>query len=474
MGDGAARIVPESSRTQPGAGGRPPPSWAGDAGTARSRSSRASVVPASAVDCASKRPTILSISGVERPRRPAAEGGGGGGGSATRGGGGGEGRGTLRSIAEGGVAAVGVEDLGTSWGGPSRGNLDRADRDLERQLAEGPPRKVAVVARARAARRAADAGDQARRRRRAGRTSSATPATSSRTTARAAGTASPSPAAAGIDDVVTNFGEPLRPPRTAGRRRRRAARRGAHDLGRRAAASASCRVYAPNGRIVGSVFYQAKLAWFDRLARWLAEAADPRDAARARAATSTSRPPTPTSGTRAACHGGTHVSEPEREAFARLCRLGARRRLPAPAPRAGALHLVGLPRRQLPQELRHAHRPPARHARRSPSASSGPRSTARRARASPSRPTTRRSSSTSTSRGAPSTPAGPRPRSASPRGAARGLTASRSSRRSSRCWRSSRSELPDGDGWLFEPKWDGFRAHRLPRRRAASTSRAAT
>ena len=25
--------------------------------------------------------------------------------------------------------------------------------------------------------------------------------------------------------------------------------------------------------------------------------------------------------------------------------------------------------------------------------------------------------------------------------------------------------LPDGDGWLYEPKWDGFRAHRLPRRR---------
>ena len=25
--------------------------------------------------------------------------------------------------------------------------------------------------------------------------------------------------------------------------------------------------------------------------------------------------------------------------------------------------------------------------------------------------------------------------------------------------------IPDGAGWLFEPKWDGFRAHRLPRRR---------
>ena len=28
-----------------------------------------------------------------------------------------------------------------------------------------------------------------------------------------------------------------------------------------------------------------------------------------------------------------------------------------------------------------------------------------------------------------------------------------------------RTGCPTGDGWLFEPKWDGFRAHRLPRRR---------
>ena len=43
---------------------------------------------------------------------------------------------------------------------------------------------------------------------------SARPATSSRTTARAAGTAWPSRAACGIGDVVTNFGEPLRPAAT--------------------------------------------------------------------------------------------------------------------------------------------------------------------------------------------------------------------------------------------------------------------
>src|ERR671919_2788914 len=34
-------------------------------------------------------------------------------------------------------------------------------------------------------------------------------------------------------------------------------------------------LYAPNGRSVGSPFYQAKLAWYGRLARWLESAADP-------------------------------------------------------------------------------------------------------------------------------------------------------------------------------------------------------
>ncbi len=32
-------------------------------------------------------------------------------------------------------------------------------------------------------------------------------------------------------------------------------------------------LYAPNGRIVGSPFYEGKLRWFERLARWLAERA---------------------------------------------------------------------------------------------------------------------------------------------------------------------------------------------------------
>ncbi len=77
----------------------------------------------------------------------------------------------------------------------------------------------------------------------------------------------------GIDAVVTNFGEPLRSAQTS-------------DIGddeplaEARMISAECGgvrlvcVYAPNGRVIGSSFYEAKLAWFDRLARWLNEAID--------------------------------------------------------------------------------------------------------------------------------------------------------------------------------------------------------
>ena len=118
-------------------------------------------------------------------------------------------------------------------------------------------------------------------------------------------------------------------------------------------------LYAPNGRTVGSPFYAAKLAWFERLARWLDEAADPAAAARARAATSTWRPTDADVWDPRACHGGTHVSPREREAFARLCRWGLVDAYRLHPPRARPLHLVGLSRRPLPQELRDAHRPPA-------------------------------------------------------------------------------------------------------------------
>ena len=193
----------------------------------------------------------------------------------------------------------------------------------------------------------------------------------------------------GIGDVVTNFGQPLAPAADPGRRRRRAARRGADDRGQRAAASESSactrRTGASSARpstrpsSPGSI---ASRAGSPRRrippSRWCS------------AATSTSRPKTSTSGIRAPVTAGRTSPQPEREAFAQALPLGTGRRLsPAPS-RARPLHLVGLPRRQLPQELRHAHRSPAGRPARSPSARSGRRSTARRARASRFPPTTRR------------------------------------------------------------------------------------
>ena len=125
---------------------------------------------------------------------------------------------------------------------------------------------------------------------------------------------------AGIDNVITNFGEPLRPATTA-------------DVGddeplaEARMISAVCGsirvvcVYAPNGRVVGSPFYEGKLAWFDRLARWLSETIHV-DAPAVLGGDLNVAPADADVWDPRACHGGTHVSEPERKAFARLCDLG--------------------------------------------------------------------------------------------------------------------------------------------------------
>ena len=120
----------------------------------------------------------------------------------------------------------------------------------------------------------------------------------------------------GVVDVVTNFGEPLRPAQTPDVS-------DDEPLAEARMISASCggvrvaSIYAPNGRVVDSVFYRAKLTWFERLARWLAEAGDPASAlvigGDFNVAPEDADVWDPT-----ACHGGTHVSPPERTAFARL------------------------------------------------------------------------------------------------------------------------------------------------------------
>ena len=124
----------------------------------------------------------------------------------------------------------------------------------------------------------------------------------------------------GIADVVTNFGASLGAPRTP-------------DVGDDeplaearmiAATCGGVRVvcaYAPNGRVVGSPFYAAKLVWFDRLARWLAEAADPGEPLVLGGDLNVAPEDIDVWDPRA-CHGGTHVSAPEREAFRRLCAWG--------------------------------------------------------------------------------------------------------------------------------------------------------
>lgn len=124
----------------------------------------------------------------------------------------------------------------------------------------------------------------------------------------------------GIDDVVTNFGEPLGAPATP-------------DVGDDeplaearmiAAVCGGVRVaslYVPNGRTVGSTFYRAKLAWLDRLARWLEETRDPSEPM-VLGGDYNIAPTDEDVWDPKACHGGTHVSPPERGAFARLLEWG--------------------------------------------------------------------------------------------------------------------------------------------------------
>ena len=79
-------------------------------------------------------------------------------------------------------------------------------------------------------------------------------------------------------------------------------------------------LYAPNGRVVGSPFFTGKLAWYERLARWLAERGDATDLV---VGGDFNVAPTDADVWDAqAAHGGTHVSPPERTAFKRLLEAG--------------------------------------------------------------------------------------------------------------------------------------------------------
>jgi exodeoxyribonuclease-3 len=124
----------------------------------------------------------------------------------------------------------------------------------------------------------------------------------------------------GIANLVVNFGEPLR---------RAATPDVAEDepfaeARMLAAVCGGVRVvclYAPNGREVGSTFYHAKLKWFDRLHRWLTEAAHPGEPLLLGGDFNVA-PEDIDVWDPVACHGGTHVSAAEREAFSNLLRWG--------------------------------------------------------------------------------------------------------------------------------------------------------
>ena len=76
-------------------------------------------------------------------------------------------------------------------------------------------------------------------------------------------------------------------------------------------------LYAPNGRVVDSPFYEGKLRWFERLSRWLEETRSTDEPlVLAGDYNVTPAPEDVWSETKA--HGGTHVSPKERAALARL------------------------------------------------------------------------------------------------------------------------------------------------------------
>jgi len=123
----------------------------------------------------------------------------------------------------------------------------------------------------------------------------------------------------GISEVETNFGRPLEVPRDdAG---------DDEPLAEARMLSATCggvrvvSLYAPNGRAVGTPFYEAKLAWFARLERWLTEARNP-DEPLVLGGDFNVAPEDADVWDAIACHGGTHVSPREREAFRNLCAWG--------------------------------------------------------------------------------------------------------------------------------------------------------
>jgi exodeoxyribonuclease-3 len=120
----------------------------------------------------------------------------------------------------------------------------------------------------------------------------------------------------GIEGEIVHFGEPRREAKTAD----------AGDdepMAEARMVSAVCggvrvvSLYAPNGRELGTPFYEAKLVWFERLARWLRESRSPQEPLVLGGDFNVAPHDIDVWDPRA-CHGGTHVSGRERDAFAGL------------------------------------------------------------------------------------------------------------------------------------------------------------
>jgi exodeoxyribonuclease-3 len=115
-------------------------------------------------------------------------------------------------------------------------------------------------------------------------------------------------------DIVTNFGQPISAEKPEG---------DSHPLKEARMIAATCdgvrliSIYAPNGRVVGSPFFVAKLGWFAHLASWLQATHTTSDALLIGGDYNIA-PGDLDVWDPAACHGGTHVSPEERTAFQRL------------------------------------------------------------------------------------------------------------------------------------------------------------
>ena len=120
----------------------------------------------------------------------------------------------------------------------------------------------------------------------------------------------------GHAEIVTNFGEPLTAATTADPHEDQPLRE-ARMISALCGPVRVVSVYAPNGRSLDSIFYRAKLGWYERLLRWLRETQKPGELLLIGGDYNVA-PADEDVWDPAACHGGTHVSEAERAAFAAL------------------------------------------------------------------------------------------------------------------------------------------------------------